>query len=61
MLRPTYSVTGSLVLDAYAADQDIALVKRARLSANLMVQSLEDKKCWIEPFSVDDVPVGVHL
>lgn len=61
ILRPTYSVTGSLVLDAYAADQDIALVKRARLSANLMVQSLEDKKCWIEPFSVDDVPVRVHL
>ena len=61
MLRPTYSVTGSLVLDAYAADQDIALVKHARLSATLMVQSLDDKKCWIEPFSVDDIPVGVHL
>jgi hypothetical protein len=24
-----------------------------------LVQSLDDRKCWLEPFSVRDVPVGV--
>ncbi len=58
LLRPNSMVVGNLVLDARMSDSDLPLSKRARFTANLMVQSLEDKKCWIEPFSVVDVPVS---
>ena len=60
ILRPNYKIGGNLILDAYTAVPDLPLAKRARFSAILMVQSLDDKKCWIEPFSVLDVPVNVH-
>ena len=61
VVRPGITIGANLVLDAYAPGQEVALVKRARFSANMMVQSLEDKKCWIEPFSVQGVAVAGHF
>lgn len=59
LLRPSATVIGNLVLTGRMAEAEMPVVKHARFTASLMVQSLDDKKCWLEPFSVRDVPVGV--
>jgi hypothetical protein len=61
VVRPTFSVSGNLVLDVGAGDVELAMTKRGRFSGNLMVQSLDDKKCWLEAFGISDVAVNAHL
>ncbi len=62
-IRPGYSANGNLVLEVNAGpgDSSIALAKHGRFSANLMVQSMDDKKCWIEAFGAPEVTVRSHL
>jgi hypothetical protein len=61
LVRPGATAAANLLLYAPFADQKLSLVRLARFSASLMVQSLDDKKCWIEPLSVADIPVLIGL
>ena len=60
LLRPNSTVIGNLVLEGRLPDPDLPVAQRARFTASVMVQSLEDKQCWIEPFSVANVPVSIR-
>lgn len=59
LLRPNKILTASLIFDSDLKGRTLLSAKRGRISGELMVQSMEDNKCWIEPFTVGRVPVSV--
>ncbi len=59
LLRPNKILTASLIFDSDLKGRTLLSAKWGRISGELMVQSMEDNRCWIEPFTVDRAPVSV--
>lgn len=59
LLRPQRSLAASLIFDSEHKVSALLSAKWGRISGQLMVHSMEDNKCWIEPFTVGRVPVSV--
>ena len=60
VLRPGQAMTASMIFDSNLGGRDLLPAKWGRISGQLLVQSLEDKRCWIEPFTVGKVAVSVN-
>jgi hypothetical protein len=62
LLRPGQTLGASMTFDSINRKKldDLKPVKRGRFNANIMVQSLEDQKCWTETLFDQQVPVVIN-
>mgnify|MGYP007095242882 CR=1 FL=1 len=59
LIRPDNSLTASLFFDSNLGGRELLPASWGRISGQLLVQSTDDKTCWIEPFTVGRVSVSV--
>lgn len=60
LLRPGESIRSNIVLDGTFGGRDVAKISWARFSGSLMVQSVDDKTCWIEVLSSAKIPATLY-